>query len=216
MTIILLWIVSSAAIGWFGRRRVVGFWGFFVLSLLISPILTGLFLLVAAPGKTYVAETEQRVAESFRRAGFHPRESHARKVRNIADSITARTPGVIRLAEAWVVVVVVFAGVFFVAGSYSALSSFGLADAARLSFDVGTLGSGGDDVAAVGMVTWLAGMERLLVLAILVLIASSLISTQLAGLRVKDQVAAPPAPPASPSSSAQVVESAPAEHSIAS
>jgi len=70
MTLIILWIATSAAIGWFGRKRVIGFWGFFVLSLLVSPIITGLFLLVAAPGKRYINETEQRVAATLRRTAL--------------------------------------------------------------------------------------------------------------------------------------------------
>lgn len=194
MTIILLWFFTSAAIGWFGRKRVIGFWGFFVLSLLVSPIVTGLFLLVAAPGKRYVAETEQRVAASLRRTGLHPSQSRTAKAKASADPIVehARTPGMRWLMGLWLITVAVFAGLYLATGaitegSLNAGGTFGVIDAVRLSFDVGTLGSGRDDIAASSIVTWLSSLQRLMVLVILVLMVSSLISARLAALRLKDQ-----------------------------
>lgn len=193
MTIILLWIVTSAAIGWFGRKRVIGFWGFFVLSLLVSPIVTSLFLLVAAPGKRYVAETEQRVAESLRRTGLAVAPPRPGQTNGVVDPVVAhaRTPGMRWLMVGWLATTAVFAGLYLmVGGSDAELSlttgSWGLLDAVRLSFDVGTLGSGRDDIAASSAVTWLASLQRLVVLVILVLMVSSLISARLAALRAKE------------------------------
>ena len=39
----------SALVGWLGRDRVIGFAGFFVLSLLFSPFVMALALVVSVP-----------------------------------------------------------------------------------------------------------------------------------------------------------------------
>jgi hypothetical protein len=191
MTLIILWIAASAAIGWFGRKRVIGFWGFFVLSLLVSPVITGLFLLVAAPGKRYINETEQRVAATLRRTALPTPATAVSPLANDPIAAHARTPGMRMLMLAWLVTVAVFAVLYLVTGGNAAgqslTASFDLVDAARLSFDIGTLGSGRDDVAASPVVTWLASAQRLVVLGILVLMVSSLISARLAVLREKDR-----------------------------
>jgi hypothetical protein len=49
IVLIIAYVVLSALIGFLGRRREIGFAGFFVLSLLITPFITALILLVAAP-----------------------------------------------------------------------------------------------------------------------------------------------------------------------
>ncbi len=47
MPFILLWPVASLLIGLCGVRRKLGFWGYFFVSLFLSP-LAGLFLLFAS------------------------------------------------------------------------------------------------------------------------------------------------------------------------
>lgn len=47
MELIVLMIVISLIIGYFGRYRKFGFWGYFFASLLLTPLL-GLLLLVAS------------------------------------------------------------------------------------------------------------------------------------------------------------------------
>ena len=47
--ILVGYVLFSILIGVIGRKRVVGFFGMFVLSLLFSPVVTGLVLLVMAP-----------------------------------------------------------------------------------------------------------------------------------------------------------------------
>jgi hypothetical protein len=228
MTIIVLWIAASALVGWFGRKRVIGFWGFLVLSLIVSPVITGLFLLVSAPGKRYMAETEQRVAASFRSAGFvRPHEVRRMKAKANADVVASvvphAPPTLLRLAEWWAGVVGGFAVVYWVVGARDGGLSltngaFGPLDAVRLSFDIGTLGAGGTVVFDGSGLAWLASLERLVVLVILALIVSSLISSQLAALQakrdaVKPESSAPPpaAPaPASPLAAARHAEPAPA------
>jgi len=95
------------------------------------------------------------------------------------------------LMLSWLATVAVFAVLYLLIGSgeagQSLTESFSLVDAARLSFDIGTLGSGRDDVAAAPVVTWLASAQRLVVLFLLVLMVSSLISARLAALRDRER-----------------------------
>lgn len=51
LPILVSYVLLSILIGVIGRKRVVGFLGMFVLSLLFSPIVMGLILLVMAPVK---------------------------------------------------------------------------------------------------------------------------------------------------------------------
>jgi hypothetical protein len=44
----ILYVVLSLLVGVLGRKRAVGFSGFFVLSLLVSPLVMGLVLLVGS------------------------------------------------------------------------------------------------------------------------------------------------------------------------
>ena len=50
LTIILIIALSSLAIGFLGRRKRLGFWGFFFASLLLTPVFGLLLLVVAGPG----------------------------------------------------------------------------------------------------------------------------------------------------------------------
>lgn len=50
MTLFLIWVGGSALVGLFGRKKAVGFLGFFVFSLVFSPVIGALSLLVAGPG----------------------------------------------------------------------------------------------------------------------------------------------------------------------
>lgn len=45
----LLLVAVSAVVGWFGRKRTIGFAGFFVLSLLLTPFVMALVLLISVP-----------------------------------------------------------------------------------------------------------------------------------------------------------------------
>jgi hypothetical protein len=50
ITMLLLpWIVLSLAVGYLGRGKSLGFWGFFVFSLIFTPIVGVLCVLVAGP-----------------------------------------------------------------------------------------------------------------------------------------------------------------------
>lgn len=50
--LILGYIVLALIVGFFGRKRSVGFVGMFALSLLFTPFITGLMLAAALPKKT--------------------------------------------------------------------------------------------------------------------------------------------------------------------
>lgn len=49
LPLIVLYVALSILIGFLGRGRSIGFTGYFVLSLLISPIIMALVLLVGMP-----------------------------------------------------------------------------------------------------------------------------------------------------------------------
>lgn len=56
-TLILLITLCSLVIGFCGRRRKLGFWGFFFASLMLTPIFGLLLLIIAGPGISF--ETRQ-------------------------------------------------------------------------------------------------------------------------------------------------------------
>jgi len=50
--LMLLYVAVSAVVGYIWRGRAIGFSGVFVLSLLISPVIMSLILLVTSPGRS--------------------------------------------------------------------------------------------------------------------------------------------------------------------
>ncbi|OIO01395.1 MAG: hypothetical protein AUJ49_07620 [Desulfovibrionaceae bacterium CG1_02_65_16] len=56
LTIILLIVLFSLIIGFFGRRKKLGFWGFFFASLMLTPIFGLLLLIIAGPAKALEAQ----------------------------------------------------------------------------------------------------------------------------------------------------------------
>jgi len=54
LTLILIIALCSLVIGFLGRRKKLGFWGFFFASLLLTPVFGLLLLVVAGPGKCAV------------------------------------------------------------------------------------------------------------------------------------------------------------------
>ena len=49
MNIVLIFVALSIIIGFFGRKRRFGFWGYFFLSLLLTPVVGLIALLAAIP-----------------------------------------------------------------------------------------------------------------------------------------------------------------------
>ncbi len=49
MALALLYISGALLAGIAGRDRRIGFWGFFFLSLIVTPVLSLIFLFVATP-----------------------------------------------------------------------------------------------------------------------------------------------------------------------
>ncbi len=45
-TLVIIYFISCTLVGLYGRNRVLGFWGFFILSYVVSPFITFLFLVV--------------------------------------------------------------------------------------------------------------------------------------------------------------------------
>ncbi len=49
--LIFLWVLASLLVGYLGCARRIGFWGFFIVSLCMSPLIGLLVPLLGAPGK---------------------------------------------------------------------------------------------------------------------------------------------------------------------
>lgn len=45
-TLVIIYVISCTLVGLYGRKRVLGFWGFFILSYVVSPFITFLFLVI--------------------------------------------------------------------------------------------------------------------------------------------------------------------------
>jgi hypothetical protein len=50
--LLMIYVPICAVVGFFGRNRSVGFAGVFTFSLLVSPLIVSLVLLVTSPAKT--------------------------------------------------------------------------------------------------------------------------------------------------------------------
>ncbi|MBA3948612.1 MAG: hypothetical protein H0X44_01545 [Acidobacteria bacterium] len=48
---IFIYLLLCVATAFMGRRRRIGFWGFFFLSILVTPLLTSLLIFAAAPAR---------------------------------------------------------------------------------------------------------------------------------------------------------------------
>jgi hypothetical protein len=46
---LLIYVLLCGVAGYLGRNRRAGFWGFFFLSLIVTPIITAVFIYVAKP-----------------------------------------------------------------------------------------------------------------------------------------------------------------------
>ena len=55
-----LWLLGSVIVGFLGRDREFGYWGFFLGSLLVSPVIALLILLLTAPARRVPAQGSDR------------------------------------------------------------------------------------------------------------------------------------------------------------
>lgn len=51
--LVIIHVLGSLVVGWAGRNRRFGFMGWFFLSLLISPLIAVLFLIIASPSSRF-------------------------------------------------------------------------------------------------------------------------------------------------------------------
>jgi len=51
-TLVIIYIISCTLVGLYGRNRLLGFWGFFILSYIVSPFFTLLFLVITSTRRT--------------------------------------------------------------------------------------------------------------------------------------------------------------------
>ena len=50
--IIAAYVVLALIVAVCARNRQIGFWGFFILSLIVTPVVTGIFVIICTPKKT--------------------------------------------------------------------------------------------------------------------------------------------------------------------
>jgi len=157
MRILIAWIVGALLMGYLGRKRRAGFWGSLFFSLLFSPIVGALALLLAGPsGKE--------------------KDKQRREVRKAAEG--ARVPSqmapdsafqavLMSILVPWLVLVAVFGVAYWLAIGRDAEQS-AIMLAFQISLDTATLGlSGLSPEAMTGTIRILMGAERLGVLVIL-------------------------------------------------
>ena len=58
--LLFIYVLLCGAAAFLGRRRRIGFWGFFFLSIIVTPFLTALFVFAAAPVKKTRAVAQKR------------------------------------------------------------------------------------------------------------------------------------------------------------
>jgi ABC-type multidrug transport system permease subunit len=58
LTAVLVYVALSAIVGFLGRKRSVGFVGFFTFAILLSPLIAGLTLLATTPGSNKSIKTQ--------------------------------------------------------------------------------------------------------------------------------------------------------------
>ena len=69
--IIVPWIVFSVIIGFLGRRLRFGFWGYFFVSILLTPVIGLLMLIAAVPTKTM----RKTIATKAQKRGYNEARS---------------------------------------------------------------------------------------------------------------------------------------------
>ena len=52
LEIIFVYLLACGAAAFTGRKRRIGFWGFFFLSIIVTPLLSAIFIFAASPVRT--------------------------------------------------------------------------------------------------------------------------------------------------------------------
>jgi hypothetical protein len=154
MRIVIAWIVGSMLIGYLGRKRRAGFWGNFFFSMLVSPIVGALALLLAGPSGQQKDQTRRAV-----------RAAASRK------AAVVRPAGINTIASTflfpWLGLLLLFSVIYAIT-LQGALDAAGLRRGFELSLDMATLGLTGVSASgAAGGTRILMNLERLGVLLIL-------------------------------------------------
>ena len=160
ISILAPWILLSLVVGYFGRDSRGGFWGIFFFSLLFTPLIGGLAVLLAGPsGRARTAEARQRMAAT-RPASARP----ATRLSQLTAVAAWRS-----LILSWVVVILLFAAAFvFSEATGSSLEGF--KSALQISLDAGTFRITGTDLGNGSAATRvLIGLEGFLVLGLMAL-----------------------------------------------
>jgi hypothetical protein len=151
--VVLLWILGSAVVAMLGRRKSVGFWGFLLFSLIFSPVVGALSLLVAGPSAAQRRRETEARALMLVAAGHRPAtppggapvrratESSAaiRSIRSAPQDLLGILPRAALRAFAfgWLVTILVFSAAYWVLGTRTAGA---IPSATALSLEVATFG----------------------------------------------------------------------------
>lgn len=110
---IILWILSAALVGHFGRHRALGFWGVFLFSLVFSPIIGILGLLVfhssagRSSRRTIVKTAPLAGVISSVRAGLRPAAAELLSGLSIVEGLTPNW-----LVITWCSLILIFAAIY--------------------------------------------------------------------------------------------------------
>lgn len=55
---LFVYLILCVAVAWIGRNRILRFWGNFLLSIIITPLIVALILLIGAPARKKEEPTE--------------------------------------------------------------------------------------------------------------------------------------------------------------
>jgi hypothetical protein len=179
----LLWFLGSAVVGYLGRAKSVGFSGFFVFSLIFSPVVGALSLFVAGPS---AAERRREIQARalVRLAAVSRPEATVRQATIRSITLTGQAtmpPGAALQAFVlpWLALVLVFAVAYWAMGTRTAIT---ISSALALSLDVATFGMNPGAATGLGVplsaLDLAMGIERGLLICLLVILLYRLVATQ--------------------------------------
>jgi hypothetical protein len=154
--VVVLWFLLSALVAYLGRRKSVGFWGFFFFSLIFSPVVGALSLLVAGPSAAERRRQIEARALVLLAAGHRPATPAAAPVRRATEASAAASSATIRSARSprellgilpraalrsfaigWLVTIIVFSAAYW---SLHGRTADAIPSATALSLEVATFG----------------------------------------------------------------------------
>jgi hypothetical protein len=168
MRVVLLWLFASAVVAYAGRHGRGGFWGTFFFSLLLSPLVGALAVIVTGPSRKSRKLHARARALSIAGHQLPPAVAAVQATDRSVMSVWWT------LLFSWIAVILVFTVVFKVAESAS--NDAGFREAFEISFDTATFGIVGTNIGSGEISTRvLIAIERLIVIVLLIMKAARLV-----------------------------------------